>query len=309
MTEQAVAHVATWKTDLWLTVRGRGAESPQVRRWLDDFLRSETARLDRAASRFRPDSEVTAVNDGAGRWVPVSWYFVCVLTASLDAARATSGLVDPTFGHELSEQGYERWSGQPTPTRHQARTPGTSWRDVEVRPGGGQALVRVPPGIGLDLGAVAKGWLADRLATTTHRTLGLDALANAGGDLRCVTGGDPWTVWAEPGEPDRAPRALDLTDAGLATSGIGRRRWQGEQGPQHHIIDPRTGASARTCWTSVTVVAANAAAANTAATAAVIQGEDAPAWLTSLGLDAWLVGPEGRSTMIGGWAVSEELVA
>lgn len=309
MNEHAVAHVTTWKTDLWLSARGRGADSPAMRRWLDGFLRGEIARLDLAASRFRPDSELTFVNEGAGRWVPVSWYFVTVLTAALDAARATGGLVDPTFGYELTEQGYEHWSGQPTPARRQVRPPGASWRDVEIRPGGDQALVRIPPGVGLDLGAVAKGWLADRLATTTHRTLGLDVLANAGGDLRCVADHQPWTVWAEPGEPDRAPRAVDLLNAGLATSGIGRRRWQGEDGPHHHIIDPRTGTSARTCWTSVTVVAASAAAANTAATASLIRGEDATGWLTSLGLDAWLVGPGGHCAMVGAWAVSEEVAA
>ena len=64
---------------------------------------------------------------------------------------------------------------------------------------------------------------------------------------------------------------------GCETSGIGRRRWQGEDGPHHHIIDPRTGTSARTCWTSVTVVAASAAAANTAA-CRITSSALCPAW-------------------------------
>jgi thiamine biosynthesis lipoprotein len=89
---------------------------------------------------------------------------------------------------------------------------------------------------------------------------------------------------------------VDLTDAAIATSGVGHRHWDGG----HHIIDPRTGTSALTPWHSVSVVAATAAQANTAATAAMILGDRAPAWLDRRGLDARLVSTT-QITSTGRW--------
>lgn len=309
MTAQITAHVATWKTNLWLTARGVHADELRVERWLQRLLDEEIARLDAAASRFRADSELSAVNRGAGHWVEVSWYFVAVLTAALRAARATRGLVDPTLGHEVADAGYDRWASQDSGLgRSRPRPADCTWRAVEIRPGREQARVRIPDGVALDLGSVAKGWLADRLATTVRRSLGYDALANAGGDLRCVSSGEPWTVWAEPDEVGTAASAVDLIDAGLATSGVGRRRWENADGPGHHIIDPRTGRPALVHWTSASVVAADGAGANAAATAALILAAEAPGWLRRKGLDAWLVG-SGRDERVGSWPAATEAVA
>lgn len=67
-----------------------------------------------------------------------------------------------------------------------------------------------------------------------------------------------------------------VTDAGVATSSVARRRWAGG----HHLIDPRTGKPARTDLLAVTAVANTALAAETATKAALIGGGDfARAWL------------------------------
>lgn len=302
MTPRSSVCMRTWKTELWLSAKGTGADDPKVVRWLQDFLHGEVGRLDAAANRFRPDSEISAVNASAGRWVGVSWYFVAVLSAALRAARATGGLVDPTVGRAVRDQGYDAWAGLDTPPSAQLETP-VSWRDVEIKPGPG---VRIPPGTALDLGAVAKGWLADRMATTAHQRLGFDVLANAGGDLRSAARREPWTVEVDPGVPGRHTRVMDLMDAGVATSGVAKRRWDGPDGPKHHIIDPRTRRSATTYWTSASVLAADAATANAAATASIVQGEQARPWLQSRRLDAWLNATD-RQALVGTWERSKEV--
>ena len=269
----------TWRTRLSLTVRA--TDRPGLERNMRHLLTTEVARLDALASRFRDDSELSAVNRGAGKWVDVSWQFVTVLTACLDAARATGGLVDPTLGRAIKAAGYDQWAQQSTETAPRAHS--GAWRQVGIRPGPSGAQVLIPEGTALDLGSVAKGWLADRLATTVRRA-GHDVLANMGGDIR-VMATQPWTVWSDPELPSVPASPVDLTDAAIATSGIGHRQWVGG----HHIIDPRTGTPAATGWHSVSVVAATAAQANAAATAAVILADDAPAWLSRQGLDARLV--------------------
>ncbi|HZD66226.1 MAG TPA: FAD:protein FMN transferase, partial [Acidimicrobiales bacterium] len=69
----------------------------------------------------------------------------------------------------------------------------------------------------------------------------------------------------------------------------------------HHIVDPATGAPAGGPWRTVSVAAGTCVDANTAATAAVVRGEDAPAWLGDRGLPARLVAWDGTVRVVAGW--------
>ena len=290
MTDEIGITRAAWKTDLTLSVRAEPSLAAQ--RWVAELLDSEVLALELLASRFRSDSQVSHVNRNAGEWVEVSWDFVAVLTAALDAAAATEGLCDPLLGTQVVAAGYDRWAQQSS----SAEGPSTDARydAIEIAGGRSQGKVRIPAGTALDLGAVAKGWLADRLASTVRASTGWDCVANMGGDLRVVSPAAPWVVAAE--AFDGRIQDLELEDAGLATSGLGHRRWAGG----HHIIDPRTGLPAQTCWDSVSVLAADAAGANAAATAAMVLGDAAPEWLAARGLDAWCTGPDAHAR-VGRW--------
>ncbi len=69
----------------------------------------------------------------------------------------------------------------------------------------------------------------------------------------------------------------------------------------HHILDPRTALPAAPVWRGISVAAGNCADANTAATAAIIRGQQAPAWLESLSLPARLVAADGSVLTVAGW--------
>lgn len=285
------ATIRTWKTEL--TLAARVPDTAVMRRWLSDLLHTQTAHTEALASRFRPDSEVSAVNRNAGRWTQTSWDFVEILTASLQAAAASDGLVDPLLGAHIVTAGYDRWAGQDSgivgePTEHR-------WSSIEIAPGRHAARVRIPAGSALDLGAVTKGWLADRLARIVHTSSGADCIANIGGDLRIISPAQPWPVAAVSDFGDEI--GLEAHDVGLATSGLGHRTWQ----DGHHVIDPRTGRPARTPWASVSVLAGTAADANTGSTAALILGEQGPEWLSQRGLDGWFVAAD-REALVGQWS-------
>ncbi len=292
VSNETSACLRTWKTELWLTVRAQ--PTSQLTDWLASLLHDEVAALDVSASRFRADSQLSAVNRNSGAWTDVSWDFVAVLTASLNAAAATDGIVDPLLGRQVVAAGYDAWAGQESGIGSQ--TSDARWQSIEIRPGGTQAQVRIPTDSALDLGAVAKGWLADRLATIAHRSTGFDAIANMGGDLRVVSPRRPWVVSADPEVPGVQDTAMEITDAGLATSGLGHRSWA----TGHHIIDPRTERPARTAWQSVSVLAAEAAGANAAATAGLILAERGPDWLGGMGLAGWFVARDHQRT-VGSW--------
>jgi thiamine biosynthesis lipoprotein len=95
-----------------------------------------------------------------------------------------------------------------------------------------------------------------------------------------------------------------MFDGGLATSGTTSRRWRRGGIELHHIIDPSTGMPAQTPWAMVSVAAATCVEANAAATAALIMGDRAPAWLDDLKLPGRLVDTRGGVRFAGGWCAS-----
>lgn len=272
------------------------------------LLESGLAWIDRLASRFRADSELSALNRSAGDSVAISRDLSEALGVALRAARLTDGRVTPTVGGAMVAIGYDRdfsvvSAGQAASLPPSNRVP--SWTDIRVDPAAGTAWI--PAGLCLDLGATAKAWAADRIAAQVSERLGCGVLVSLGGDI-AVAGASPVPGWGV-GVADTCEVALDDADqtvwvaaGGLATSGTALRRWQRGGQAAHHIIDPSTGRPAESCWRAVTVAAATCVDANAAATAAVVMGDAAPEWLEGLGLPARLVPETGAPAVtVGGW--------
>lgn len=286
-----------------------------------ELLEVELMALDLACSRFRSDSELMAVaraaRDACGDvTVSVSPLLAEAVSVAIRAAQLTDGDVDPTVGGLLCALGYDRdFADLPVPEQFRYEdSPGTvgvrvipGWREVRVDVE--RRLLTVPAGAQLDLGATVKAWAADRAAARIARQLGCGVLVSLGGDA-AVAGKPPAGGWrirvqdkttlpdAEPGGPTQV---VSITDGGLATSSTVARRWRRGGDVLHHILDPRTCLPAKPVWRTVSVAAATCADANTAATAAIIRGRNALAWLTTLGLPARLVGQDGTVHILNAW--------
>jgi FAD:protein FMN transferase len=268
------------------------------------------AEIDRACSRFRPDSELSRANARAGQWTEVSPLLAAAVTVAVDAARETDGLVDPCLGHQLVEIGYDedfagvlaRGDGRPVPT---ASARPDAWQEVGADVDG---AVFVPAGVQLDLGATAKAWASDLLAVTLVDAVGGDALVSLGGDIRIAgPGRRAWPVQVTE-HPDGLGDALDPVEitvdaGGLATSSTVVRRWRAGGTTQHHLLDPRTGRPVTPYWRTVTATGPTCVAANVATTAAIVLGPDAEDWLNHREVDARLVGVDGEVRSTGRWPV------
>ncbi|HEY3810788.1 MAG TPA: FAD:protein FMN transferase [Acidimicrobiales bacterium] len=270
-------------------------------------LQAELDAIDRAASRFRPDSEITALNAAGGRARPASALFLDAVEAGLRAARLTDGLVDPTVGRALQLIGYDRDFAAieaTGPAVQFALQPVPGWQAVRVDRH--DATVRIPAGVELDLGATAKALCADRAVAAAAVVTGAGILVSLGGDI-AVAGPAPEGGWivrvahhhADP--PETGGPAVSVVTGGLATSSTSARRWQRGGQVMHHIVDPATGLPAVEHWRTVTVAAASCLDANTASCAAIILGPAAPRWLQELNLPARLVNPAGEVVTVAGW--------
>lgn len=258
--------------------------------------------VDQVCSRFRPDSDLCQVNARPGQWVAVDPLLVAGVEVALDAARTTGGLVHPLLGRPLVTLGYDRDFGAlvetgETPPSGPVDT--TAWERVDLDPAG---AVRIPAGTALDLGATGKSWAADLVATAYEEHLRASAVVSVGGDLRvALPGGGSWPV-AVAERPGAEPDTLVALDGGgLATSSTQVRRWWRGGVQRHHVLDPRTGGPAHEVWRTVSATGPTCAAANTASTAAIVLGHDAPGWLVAHDVTARLVGADGRVLTVGGW--------
>lgn len=246
--------------------------------------------LEARLSRFRPQSELMQFNICAGEWVTVSDVLFANLNTAKHAARLTDGAFNPLVLPALIASGYDRTFHAVSMPEAEAPIPAADWHGIELRPQTRQ--VRIPSGSAVDLGGIAKGWTAERVADdlAAHGA----CLVNFGGDLvaRAAPQNLPgWEVTvADPGETGTLG-SLWLRDASLVTSGVDFRRWTARDGTaHHHIIDPRTGRCADTDVLTVTIHHSSAVTAEAYAKAVLLRGaDDGLIWLQSLWDAAGLV--------------------
>src|SRR5487761_241810 len=235
-------------------------------------------RIGARLSRFSADSEVARLNGALGRWVDISPEMEQMLHASLQAFELSKGLVNVAVLPSMLAIGYTRpLSERPTEAWLGGVLPLPPLPDVlTVR----RRRARLAPGCGIDLGGVAKGWMADRLRVW----LGPNALANLGGDLSAGGAGpqgDGWPVGF-------AGMTVMLCHQGAATTSVLRRRWAG----LHHLIDPRTGLPADTGLEAVSVVACSGLEAEVITKTALLAGPDiGRAFCASHAVAWWLGSP------------------
>ena len=266
-----------------------GGAAPKERRAAERLFEER----ERLFSRFRPGSELSRVNGSGGKLVTVSPLFAATLAIALRVADQTEGLVDPTLGAALESAGYDRDFSRLDPSPN---PPGPPRRSARASLHAAGRLIRLAPGVKLDLNGVVKALAVD------------DALALLRGEGFVSAGGDvaargELTV-ALPGSGS----AL-LRRGALATSGSSKRRWLRAGTPQHHLIDPATGRPADSPWLEVTACGATCLAADAAAKAAFLLGERGPAWLDERRIPARFLRPDGEALENHTWAASMEAVA
>jgi thiamine biosynthesis lipoprotein len=254
-------------------------------------------------SRFKPDSELSRLNRSAGSTRRVSPLLFDVVEAAVWAASITGGIFDPTVLKVMEAIGYDRSfeqidAGPGGEATVPIRQPSSREQYPAIGLDRSRQEISLPPGVGLDLGGIGKGWTVDRAADwlAGHGPF----LINAGGDLYAY-GAPPgqagWSIGvADPRDVEQDSVRVQVRQMAVVTSTTSRRRWQRGEQTMHHLVDPRTGQPATTDAVSVTVIAPRAALAEVYAKAALILGVEAgQAWLNRIpDVEAILVREDGQ---------------
>lgn len=193
----------------------------------DDVL-SLIAEFDREWSRFRGDSVVSSLVSGGRAAAPADT--AAMLDVYRELASATDDAVTPLIGGSLESLGYGiRAGGSGVPA------PAPPWRDI-LR--WDDDLVLSAPAV-IDVGALGKGRLADRVFELLRSRLSGAVVVDASGDVRLDGAGEPVRIALEhPYDPTRAIGVASLTAGAVCASATNRRAWGAGL---HHVLDGRTG--------------------------------------------------------------------
>jgi len=230
-------------------------------------------------TRFSEDSELSKLNRAAGSWFDASPDFYEVVTLALHLYDQTDGLFDPGVLDALEEAGYDRTIeqlrqyGAPDAVQVLAKPRTVRFGSTRLDPL--HKRICLPDDLRIDLGGIAKGWIAGKAATMLSRWSRACAV-DAGGDAYLIglpTGESYWRVALEdPRDSAHTLAVLKLSPGAVATSAVTKRRWQQGGQERHHLIDPRTQRPAQSDWLSVTVIAPSAAEAEVYAKSILIGG-------------------------------------
>ena len=237
-------------------------------------LRGEIERLDRLFSPDGENSDVARLNS-SGK-ITADGSTVELLSRTLALCAELDGALDPTVFPLVKEWGFiDKNYRIPDRATIDSLLSRTGYSAVGID--GSQ--ITLPEGFALDLGAVAKGYAADRCAAMLRDSGAESALLNLGGTVAAIgkkNGGADWTVGiADPENSADYIGYLSCSDRTVATSGSYERYFVGDDGRTYcHILDPATGAPVQGDIVSVTVVSDSGLLSDALSTALFVKGAD-----------------------------------
>ena len=246
------------------------------------------------------NSEICALNRG-GR-AELSPETAELLGAALDMCRRTDGALDISTYPVLRAWGFTTGEySVPGGEAIAALLPLVDYGRVALEAG----AAALPPGMEIDLGSVAKGYTGDALAALLKQGGADSALLDLGGNIQAVGSkpdGSPWRVAIRDPAGDGNIGVVEVADQAVVTSG-GYERYFEEDGVRYwHIIDPKTGAPARSGLASVTVVGESGLLCDGLSTALFVMGREGALehWRQHRDFEAVLVSEDGSVTITAG---------
>lgn len=232
--------------------------------------------IDRRMSVNRKDSEVSKLNQSAGKSVQMSKDIYGLLQKSVAISEKSGGAFDASIGAVSSlwkEDGY--FAVLPEDTAIQQALPLVDYRRIQLEQGAKVTLEQ--PGMQVDLGGIAKGYACDQVYELLKENKVEHALLDFGGNIyACGTkpDGSSWRVGV------REPRAnsselvgaVAVKDQAVVTSGIYERHFEKNGTDYHHLLDPKTGYPAANELLSVTIISDSSTEADCLSTACFVLG-------------------------------------
>jgi len=284
----------------------------RIQRSILDDCRKLSEEFDRLFSAFRDDSEISQIRAEAGNTpVHVSSLTFRLLQRAQYFSKASFGAFDITIRPAL-----ELWrigqSGERIPSDRELHSVKrlVNYKDLVLEPETHTAFLR-KKGEAIDLGGIAKGYAADRIAEELRSRCVENALLNFGGTIvtiGCKADGSDWCAGIQNPLQSRGKIVgyVTLDDGALVTSAVNERYFQKDGVRYAHLLDPRTCMPARSGVLGVTAAGGTAADLDGLTTALFVLGPEKGIPLaTRLGMEALYLMEDGNIIATDGFAVGK----
>lgn len=269
-------------------------EDAQLAGQLGRLARDEALRIEHKFSRYRKDNIIYQINHSHGKAVAVDEETADLLDYARFCYELSEGMFDITSGVLGKAWRFDGHTAVPDEAAIKQLLNYVGWDKLRwSRP---QLILR--EGMQIDLGGIGKEYAVDRVAGLVQKQTDYSVLINFGGDLVCTKArqaGQGWQVGIEQpvydqtGQQSVANKLIDITRGGLATSGDARRHVVKDGKRYGHLLNPKTGWPVVGAPCSVSVAATSCTEAGILATLAMLEGEQAEAFLDAQAVHYWVV--------------------
>ena len=218
----------------------------------------EIASYESHLSRTIEGSDVDRVNHAEGKQVSVDAGVAEAISAGLEAGEYSDGDFDITIGRVTALWDFKSDDPKvPSEEEIEQAVDTVDYRKVDLK---NNKVTLEDPEAQLDLGGIAKGFVADRTADYMEKQGVTSGIVNLGGNVVAIGKKEddtPFVIGVERPYSDRTEivGSIPASDQTVVTSGIYERKFEQDGKLYHHILDPETGYPAETDLEAVTIVA------------------------------------------------------
>jgi len=254
-------------------------EKEKDARVIFDDLFGKIQQYENKFDRHIPESEISAVNNSTGKPVIVSDETIEIVRSSFLFSDMSDGLFDISIGPLI-----DLWdinSGNPRlPPENEIEhaIEKVDYNKIIINPGN-NTLFLSEQGMTLDLGAIAKGFITDRLVEYLPQTKIRSAMLNLGGNLYLYGSKPDGSLWnigiRNPyGSKGEYIGIIKVKNMSVVTSGIYERYFEAGNKQYHHILNPKTGYPEDNNLASVSIICPSSTNADGLSTTVFLLGPD-----------------------------------
>jgi len=239
------------------------------------------AQYEAMLSRTMEGSSIWRLNRAEGLPVQVEEQTAELLRAGLDYGAFSDGRFDITVGRLCALWDFNGNPAVPPPTELAAARDTIDYRQVFIE---GYSVRLGDPQAWLDLGGIAKGYIADQVAMFLKEHNVKSAIIDLGGNIVTVglkPDGGLWHIGVSQPFRERSEiiGSLSIGEASIVTSGIYERQFTENGTLYHHILDPSSGMPVNSDIVSVTIVSESSTVGDALSTIVILVGSEKAAAL------------------------------
>ena len=228
-------------------------------------------------SSYNEESEISKINSAGGAPVEVSPETAALIKKGIYYSELSGGAFDITIGPVSKLWDFK--SGEHIIPDASAIAEALSHVNYENIMISDNVVTLADPAAAIDLGALAKGYVADRIRDYLEKQGVKHAFINLGGNILTMgtkPDGSDYNVgiqapFKDTGEPITS---VKVADKSVVTSGTYQRYFEADGKLYHHILDPRTGYPCENTLTSVTIITNSSLTADAFSTTCFLLGYD-----------------------------------